>query len=159
MRTHWSAAPALASLALAACGGGRSVEIDPQQQFVGSRWNATLATPAALVGASQVRGTGWMGPAERDSATTRAEVSISNAVPGGSHPWHVHRGQCGNDQGIFGEAQAYPLLQVGGNGTAQASATVALPVPTSGQFYISVHASPENLGTVVACGNLAPPIR
>jgi hypothetical protein len=149
----------LASLAGVACGGGRAVEIDPAQQLVGTRWNATLATPAELAGASQVRGAGWMGADQKDSSRIAASVSVSNAVPGGRHPWHVHVGQCGNDQGILGDAQAYDLLEVRGNGQAEASATLDIPVPVSGQYFINVHASPENLGTIIACGNLAPPSR
>ena len=45
-------------LVLAACGGHRRVEIDPEGELVASRWNATIATPAALAGATQVRGRG-----------------------------------------------------------------------------------------------------
>ena len=144
---------------VAACGGNRAVQIDPEQQVIGTRWNATLATPAELVGASQVGGSGWMAPDGRDSGRTEASVTITNAVPGGRHPWHVHVGQCGNDQGILGQAGAYPVLQVRSNGQAEAAARLELPVPTSGQYFINVHASEANLGTVIACGNLAPPIR
>jgi hypothetical protein len=157
MRIPMAAGLVLASLAGGACGGSRAVEIDPARQVVGTRWNATLATPAELAGATQVRGTGWMGADQRDSTRTRASVSISNAVPGGRHPWHVHLGQCGNDQGILGGAEAYQILEVGGDGQAEASAALALPVPVSGQYFVNVHASPENLGTIIACGNLAPP--
>ena len=159
MRMLVTAGLVSASLAAGACGGGRPVEINSRDQLVGTRWNATLATPAELVGATQVKGTGWMGADDGDSSRTGAAVTITNAVPGGRHPWHVHIGQCGNDQGILGAADAYPLLEVGGNGQAQASAAVAVAVPTSGQYFINVHASPNNLGTIIACGNLAPPIR
>ena len=145
--------------ALAACGGGRAVEIDPEQQAIGTRWNATLATPAELVGATQVGGTGWMGSDGRESGRTEAAVAITNAAPGGRHPWHVHVGQCGNDQGIYGEAGEYPVLQVKGDGRASATARLDVPLPTSGQYFINVHASEANLGTIIACGNLAPPIR
>jgi len=149
----------LGTLGLVACGGGRSVEINPQDAVVGSRWNATLATPAQLVGASQVRGTAWMGQRDRDSSRTRASVSIENAVPGGRHPWHVHVGQCGSNGGILGPANAYRPLDVGGNGRAESVAELPVPLPASGQYFVNVHASPNNLGTIIACGNLAPPIR
>jgi hypothetical protein len=150
----------LASLVLSACGGGgRAVEIDPKQQLVGNRWNAILATPSTLAGVTQVRGTGWMAQDEDDTERTLAFVTVSNAVPGGRHPWHVHVGQCGNDRGILGAADAYPILEVKGNGRAEATAELSLPVPTSGQYFINVHASPNNLGTIIACGNLAPPSR
>lgn len=158
MRTPIAATLLLASLA-AGCGGSRAVEINPQQQPVGARWNATLATPAELTGASQVRGSAWMGTDGRDSSRARASVSIQNAVPGGRHPWHVHIGQCGNDQGILGSAEAYPVLEVGSDGRSTETATLAIPAPSSGQYFVNVHASPANLGTIIACGNLAPPIR
>ncbi len=159
MKTPLAAGLVISSLTLAACGGGRPVEINPREQMVGTRWNATLATPAELVGATEVRGTGWMVAADQDSDETRAQVTIMNAVPGGEHPWHVHVGRCGNDQGIFGPPEAYDPLSVGGNGQAESTAELPVPVPTSGQYFIDVHASPNNMGTIVACGNLAPPSR
>ena len=94
-----------------------------------------------------------------DTAKTRAFASIQNAVPGGEHPWHVHMGQCGNDRGILGPADAYEPLRVGGNGKAEASAELPLPMPSAGQYFINVHASRNNMGTIIACGNLAPPSR
>ncbi len=154
-------ASVLLALALltAACGGRRGVEIDPNRELVGDRWNATLATSAALAGAVQVKGTGWMAGEEDDTTKTRAFASIQNAVPGGEHPWHVHMGQCGNDRGILGPADAYEPLRVGGNGKAEASAELPLPMPIAGQYFINVHASRNNMGTIIACGNLAPPSR
>jgi hypothetical protein len=148
------------TLGLVACGGGgQAVEINPREAIVGTRWNATLATPANLVGASQIRGRAWMAQPDRDSTRTRASVSIENAVPGGQHPWHVHVGQCGSNGGILGAPEAYQPLDVGGNGRAESTADLALPLPASGQYYVNVHASPNNLGTIIACGNLAPPSR
>ena len=156
MRIATTAGLIVSAVTLAGC-GSRGVRIDPNAQPVAARWNATLATPAGLAGALQVTGTGWMGYAPKDSTQTRAHVSIANAPPGGRHPWHVHRGQCGSDQGILGPADAYPVLKVGGNGQADADATLPIPLPRQGDFFVNVHASPANMGTIVACGNLAPP--
>ena len=147
------------TLGLVACGGGPAVEINPQDAVVGVRWNATLATPAQLAGAMQVRGRGWMEQWDRDSTRTRASVSIENAVPGGEHPWHVHLGQCGADRGILGPPDAYEPLKIGGNGRAESTAEIPVPLPMAGQYFINVHASANNLRTIIACGNLAPPIR
>ncbi|MBA3319033.1 MAG: CHRD domain-containing protein [Gemmatimonadales bacterium] len=147
------------TLGLLACGGGRAVEINPRNPGVASRWNATLATPAQLAGASQVRGTGWIEQSDDDSTESRASVSIENAVPGGKHPWHIHLGQCGADRGILGPPDAYEPLEVGGNGRAESTAEIPLPLPTAGQYYVNVHASANNMGTTIACGNLAPPSR
>ena len=61
------------------------------------------------------------------------------------------------DQGILGPPDAYPILKVGGDGKAEAEAKLEMPEPAQGQYFINVHASPANMGTIVACGNLAPP--
>jgi len=151
----------LLGLALAAtgCGGGKNVEINPESELVATRWNATLATPKQLAGAVQLKGTGWMEGEKGDTAKTRAFVSIQNAVPGGEHPWHVHLGQCGSDRGIFGAADAYEPLRVGSSGVAQETTVLHVPVPTTGQYFVNVHASRNNMETIIACGNLAPPSR
>jgi hypothetical protein len=146
-------------VALTACGGRQPVEINPNAQSVATRWNGTLSAPPELAGVSQIRGQGWMGADPEEQGQARAHVEISNAVPGGRHPWHVHRGQCGADQGIFGPADAYKPLKVEGNGRAQEDAVLSVALPRSGSYFINVHASAGNMKTIVACGNLAPPAR
>jgi hypothetical protein len=141
---------------LVAC-GGHAVKIDPNAQPVAARWNATLATPAGLAGAIQVRGTGWLAANPKDTARSKAHVEITNAAPGGVHPWHVHRGQCGNDMGVLGPADAYKPLKVGGDGQAKSDADLPIPMPAAGEYFVNVHASAQNMSTIVACGNLAPP--
>ena len=153
------AAIILSALSLASCGGRQPVEINPNSQSVAGRWNGTLSTPAQLAGALQISGQGWMGANEKNSDQTRAGADISNAAPGGLHPWHVHRGQCGSDQGIFGPADAYKPLKVDGDGRASATADLQIPLPRTGSFFVNVHASSKNMSTIVACGNLAPPAR
>ena len=147
------------ALAATACGGGKNVEINPDRESVAGRWNAVLSTPANLAGAVQVKGSGWLAADEDESTRARAFVSIQNAVPGGEHPWHVHLGQCGNDQGIFGAAGAYEPLRVGSGGQAQETTVLQVPPPVVGQYFINVHASRNNMQTTIACGNLAPPNR
>jgi hypothetical protein len=131
-----------------------STEIKPQDIPVGERWNATLATPSGLSGAVQVRGTGYLA---RDPNGSKAVIHVSNATPGGVHPWSVRVGHCGTENPVFGDPAAYPNLKVDKDGTAQNSATLSVPFPTSGEYSLEVRASPTNVGTVIACGNLAPP--
>jgi hypothetical protein len=137
--------------------GGHAVKIDPKAQPVTNRWNAVLATPAGLAGAIQVRGSGWLAADPKDPAQSKAHVEITNAAPGGVHPWHVHRGQCGSDQGVLGPADAYKPLKVGGDGQAKADAQLPIAMPAAGEYFVNVHASAQNMSTIVACGNLAPP--
>jgi CHRD domain-containing protein len=147
-----------ATVLLVACGGHRAVEINPQEQAEGGRWNATLATPAQLSGAMNLHGRGWWAPEEGNPSRSRAQVDIANAVPGGDHPWHVHLGQCGSNGPIVGPATSYHSLKVGGDGKATGTADLPVAMPSTGQYYINVHASANNMGTIIACGNLAPPM-
>jgi hypothetical protein len=157
MKAHAAVSLALSFVALTSCGGGKSVEINPNVQPVGSRWNGVLATPPELAGIVQANGQAWMGADPKESDHTVAQVDVSNAVPGGQFPWHVHRGQCGSDQGILGPPDAYPPLKVEGNGRASATAKLPIAFPKTGNFFVNVHASSKNMKTIVACGNLAPP--
>jgi hypothetical protein len=159
MRSIIVAALGVGAVALSACGGRRAVELDPEAELAAHRWNATLVTPAEMAGATQLRGTGWMGARKGDSTQTEASASIANAAAGGVHPWHVHIGRCGADQGILGPAEAYEPLEVDGDGRARATAELPLAVPLSGQYFVNVHASASNMKTIIACGNLAPPAR
>lgn len=151
---------AAVALTLIACNPFRrepAVEISTGDVARAHRWNATLSTPTELSGALQVKGTAWMAKDPAGGEDTRVDVSIYNAAPGGEHPWHVHRGQCGADQGILGPADAYRNLKVDSDGRAGASAKLSISVPTGGEYFVNVHASPSNLGAIVACGNLAAP--
>jgi hypothetical protein len=89
-----------------------------------------------------------------DSTQTRIEVSLNNAAPNGRLPWHLHRGTCGNDQGIVGDASAYSPIVVTRSGTGTAAAVINVPLPSGSEYMVNVHASPNDLGVIVACGNL-----
>jgi hypothetical protein len=130
-------------------------EIKVQDIPVGERWNATLSTPSGLQGAVQVHGTGYLA---RDPNGSKAVIHVSNATPGGVHPWSIRTGLCGSaDNPVYGDASAYPNLKVDKDGTAQTSATLSAPFPSSGDYSLEMRASPTNTGTIIACGNLAPP--
>lgn len=106
---------------------------------------------------SPVGGSTVSGKVEMESEgaqRTDVEIDIRGATPGDTHPWHVHIGSCGNDQGIFGAATDYPPLVVRRNGEAEADARIALATPTSGEYFVNVHKSADDLKTIVACGDL-----
>lgn len=151
---------AVSTLAMAAC---NPFHRDPVTQVsrdanLNARWNATLATPAALAGAVQMNGTASMQPASNDGKTD-FRVQVANATPGGLHPWQAHRGQCGMDDGTFGPASAYGSLKIGDDGRGETGATIEERTPTTGDYFVVVYASAANPRTVVACGNLAAPSR
>ena len=139
----------LCMLVLAACTvrrEGGDIDVDPATDRIGN-WNATLQP----VNNSGVRGS----VAARSAvATSGASITISGATQGGQHPWHVHRGRCGDNGPIVGDANAYPVLQVGSNGNASASANLRVGLSEDATYYVNVHRSPANLGTIIACGAL-----
>lgn len=76
--------------------------------------------------------------------TTEIVMRLGNTSPGGVHPWAIHLGQCGEDDGVFG------ALDV-------SSATVSVNTPTMGNYFVSVQVSAANRTLTVARGNLAAP--
>lgn len=135
-------------VSLAACtvstNGG--VDVDPVTDRIGD-WSGTLAPQAnsRIVGAVEARSA---------VATSGVSVTISGATPGARHPWHIHRGTCGSNGAIVGDAGAYPVLTVGSDGVASASANLAVHLDEDGSYYVKIHRSPQDLGTIVACGSL-----
>ncbi|MBK5188682.1 MAG: hypothetical protein JJD97_10595 [Gemmatimonadaceae bacterium] len=153
----FSTAAIAALIATAACNPFHKTpnEIKVQDIPVGERWNATLASPSTLSGAVQIHGTGYV--ARDPSGSSKAVIHIANATAGGVHPWAVRVGLCGTDNPVYGDLSAYQNLKVDKDGTAQSGALLSVPFPTSGSYSLEVRASPSNMGTVIACGNLAPP--
>jgi hypothetical protein len=150
---------AVSAVTLAACNPFHhqpAVEVSTRDANVNSRWHANLASPADLAGAVQMSGSATMAPGS-NSGNTTVSLRLANAAPGGLHPWAVHRGQCGADQGVLGPSDAYTPVKVSDDGRGSASATLPLKTPTAGSYFVSVRASAANGGTTVACGNLAPP--
>jgi hypothetical protein len=150
---------AVSALALAACNPFRqqpAVAVSTQDENLNSRWHANLATPAELAGAVQMNGSASMAPGGSDGGTT-VVLDLANATPGGLHPWQLHRGQCGLDQGAVGSADLYRPAKVDNDGHATSSATLPLTTPTTGNYFVTVRASAANNAVTVACGNLAPP--
>jgi hypothetical protein len=150
-------AAALAALSLAGCGSGPDVEVSAGDPNLNTRWHATLASPRNLAGVVQMTGVATMAPAA--GGKTEVAMTLANATSGGVHPWQVRRGQCGTDEGVLGPPEAYDAIEVADDGRASVSATLALPTPAAGRYFVSVQASRENPGLVVACGNLAAPTR
>lgn len=145
------------TLGVGACRSSRpTTELRASDAARRNEWKASLFTPSGLAGAMQVRGTAtW---SREGDAVSLATVNISNATPGGLHPWHVHRGRCGDNGPIVGDASAYKALSVNDKGNATAIARLNVALPDSGTFSVNVHALATNMGTIISCGNLAPPV-
>ena len=151
------------ALALVACNPFRSplkqdpvVQVTTKDANVNSRWHGTLSSPSTLAGAVQMTGQASMTPGS-NAGNTNVAVVLANASPGGLHPWQLHRGQCGTDEGVFGSVDAYKTLKVDENGRASSTANIPMLMPSDGRYFVSVGASAANAETIVACGNLASP--
>lgn len=84
----------------------------------------------------------------------RASLTGRGGLTPGSYPWHVHAGTCGSGGAIIGNADEYPLLEAGGAGLGNVTADFSANVNPDGQYYVNIHRSEEDLGTIIACGNL-----
>jgi hypothetical protein len=123
---------------------------------VASRWHVVFASTDASTGRPPMEG--W---ASMRSGASRANTSIllnvTHADPGTVHPWALHHGRCGADRGIYGPAAAYEPLTVDAEGRGAGQATVRMPLPAEGPFFVRVAASTASPETVVACGDLVAP--
>ncbi len=112
-------------------------------------WTATL-TPKAN---TNING---MASAISGTASTTATVTISGATAGDVHPWHIHAGKCGDNGPVVGAARAYPPLTVGSDGSARATARIDVALTDGSPYYVNVHRSRSDMGTIVSCGDLTP---
>lgn len=85
---------------------------------------------------------------------TLVRVRIENATPGAIHPWHVHQGLCGSDGPIVGNASDYSPLEVDDDGTVDEVATIGVQLDDDADYYVNIHRSPQDIGTIVSCGRL-----
>lgn len=146
-------------LALPACGligGSPTTEMKESRGEVRYQWTGSLFTPSELAGAMQVRGTATWAPAGDNRSEAR--VNISNATPGGQHPWRIHEGRCGDNGPVVGDSEDYKLLKVDDDGRASQRAELDVPLPRSGIYHVNVNAASVNMTTIISCGNLAPPV-
>ncbi|MGQ0562671.1 MAG: hypothetical protein ACT443_12455 [Gemmatimonadota bacterium] len=122
------------------------IDIDPAPDFIGD-WRGNLEPR---------NNSGISGSVVLRSALTNAGTSITiwGANEGSRHPWHVHFGSCGENGAIVGDPNAYPVLQIGSNGTASASANIDVGLNEDRTYSVNVHRSPTDLGTIVSCGPL-----
>ena len=140
---------ALAVMVLAACSTTipeETRDVDPVADRVGD-WESDIAP----VGNFTVRGTA---KAQSVGVGTGVTISIEGAAQNAQHPWHVHRGVCGDNGPIVGDANAYPVLAVAADGKASANASIGVALNEQESYYVNVHNSPTDLGTIVGCGKL-----
>ncbi|MBI3568872.1 MAG: hypothetical protein HY084_11805 [Gemmatimonadetes bacterium] len=83
-------------------------------------------------------------------------LTLSGDNAGGSRAWYVHKGTCKDDRGIVGSNDMFPAFQISEKGEGRAKATLATPLVDGTNYFVAVHASAEDVKTIVACGELKP---
>lgn len=111
-------------------------------------WTGTLRPMTDMV----VTGSVELEPVGADS--TRAVVTISEAQPGATLPWHLHAGSCATIGSVVGNPAHYPPIRIGARRSGVVTVTLPMATPKGGAYAVQVHASPSNMKTVLACGEL-----
>jgi hypothetical protein len=88
-------------------------------------------------------------------SSTHATVTITGGDPGVTYPWHVHAGKCGDNGAVVGQAPAYTPIKIGKDGNGKADVTLPFAIPDNGAYYVNIHKSATDMGTIVSCGNLS----
>jgi hypothetical protein len=126
---------------------------------------ATMTTPlkhwnANLTPRNEFAVTGTANATDVPGDSLAVNIQIDNARAGDVHTWHVHLGDCNASGAILGEESRYPVLRVGTDRMAAASARVAASLVATTAYSVNVHISATD-HTVVSCGDLraVPPER
>lgn len=101
---------------------------------------------------SDVAGIGADGVVVIKGNRKRSTVSVllRNTPEGGVHPMHFHTGDCGSGGDVV-----IPLNNLDGTtGTSRTIVQVPYGVIVGGDHYLNVHLAPDDLGTIVACGEV-----
>lgn len=114
------------------------------------KWSAKLAPQ----GGTKVSGTVSVEPG-KDASSTHATVTITDGDPGATYPWHVHSGKCGDNGGVVGQASAYTPIKIDKSGKGKVDVTLPFAIPDNGAYYVNIHHSPSDMGTIVSCGDMS----
>ena len=114
------------------------------------KWNAKLAPQ----GGTTVAGTVAIEPGSGGSST-KATVTITGGEAGATYPWHVHSGKCGDNGAVVGQAPAYTPIKIGKDGKGKVEVTLPFAIPDNGAYYVNIHKSSTDMGTIVSCGDMS----
>jgi len=134
----------------AAPGTEASPETVAEEEFNTAR---TESFDVAEVGGSGVSGAVQVTEDPRTGGA-RVAITLEGTPDGGVHPAHFHVGDCGSNGPIV-----VPLNNVNGDSGSSVTETEAsFEEITESDHYINIHLSPEDLGTIVACGEVGPDV-
>ena len=85
---------------------------------------------------------------------TSVTVAITGAQPGAVLPWHIHEGTCETGGEIVGGHDSYMPMIVGSDGRGSANAQINVGLDEAKDYFVSFHASQNEMATIVACGDI-----
>jgi hypothetical protein len=112
---------------------------------------ATADTSTLTVTLSAQNGSGETGKATLTQETAGVSVVIALTPAADPQPAHIHTGTCSK----LNPAPQYPLANVVGGSSTTLVKGVTIAALLKTPFAINVHKSANDLGTYVACGNIA----
>jgi uncharacterized surface protein with fasciclin (FAS1) repeats len=101
---------------------------------------------------SEVNGTGINGLVivKGDTRNSTVTVLMQGTPAGGKHPMHFHAGNCDSNGDVV-----IPLNDLDGTtGTSRTVVNVPYGTIVGGDHYLNIHLSAEDMGTIVACGEV-----
>jgi CHRD domain len=112
------------------------------------KWTTKLAPQSG----TNISGTATI---EAAASSTHATVQLTGGDPGATYPWHVHSGKCGENGPVVGQASAYTPIKMSKSGTGKVDLTLPFTIPDNGSYYVNIHKSATDMGTIVSCGDLS----
>jgi len=104
-------------------------------------------------GASKITGDASITPTA-DGKGAEVNVMIMGDTPGATRPWHIHIGSCAQGGGVLGGGRAYTPITIDASGHGMSKATLPVAAPDTGSYYVNIHESAGNMGSIVGCGDL-----
>jgi hypothetical protein len=121
---------------------------DPNMANYTNRAMRSVRYSVASQGGSGVLGSVLL--ADYGEGLTVVTIALQGTPPSGNHPAHFHAGNCGSGGDIV-----VPLNNVNG---ATGFSTTVTNVPfddiVGGDHYLNIHLSSDQIGTIVACGEV-----
>jgi superoxide dismutase, Cu-Zn family len=108
----------------------------------------------ALKGNGESKITGAIAVMPAGDGKAEATVTFDGDTPGVTRPWHVHIGSCAKGGGVLGGGAAYAPIVVDDKGKGASKAMLPVAAPDTGSYYVNIHESRANMGSIVACGDL-----
>jgi hypothetical protein len=172
MRFYRFSTPLVALAALSCAAGTRAVgQTTPMPRSndhaeaiaaagVPVRWQAILqATQQRTGGVAPTvrnRSTGYVFLSPAGSERTRVRLTVSTTgYDGSALQWAIIPGRCGSDMIPIAPVERFPIIDVGPNGRGEVDMELAITMPATGYYHVSVfRGGGYQLSNVLTCGNL-----